>query len=121
MSKRTGPTNPILNEQISKLKELSYKNNSKFLKEISDKLNKPRRQRVEVNLAHIDRNTKENETIIVPGVVLGYGYLSKPVTIVAWKVSTPAVGKIKNSKSKTMTIDELIKTNPTGKNVKIMC
>ncbi len=121
MGKRTGPTNPLLKKLIQELKIKSIEKKSPFLKEISKKLNKPRRQRVEVNLAHIERHTKKNETIIVPGVVLGYGELSKPLTICAWRFSKPAKERILKSKGKVLTIEELVEKNPKGTNVKILC
>jgi len=121
MAKRTGPTNPILKALIEELKKKSIEKQSNFLKDIAEKLNKPRRQRVEVNIAHIERYAKKNETIIVPGVVLGYGELTKPVTISAWKFSKPAKEKILKSKSKAISIEELVEKNPRGTKVKIVC
>jgi len=121
MVKRTGPTNPILKALIEDLKKKSIEKQSNFLKDIAEKLNKPRRQRVEVNIAHIERYSKKNETIIVPGVVIGYGELTKPLTISAFKFSKPAKQKIENSKGKTLSIEELVSKNPRGTNVKILC
>jgi large subunit ribosomal protein L18e len=121
MVKRTGPTNPILKKLIEDLRERAIRTRSNFLRDIAEKLNKPRRKRIEVNLAHIDRYTKENDVVIVPGVVLGYGELSKPLTISAWKFSKSAEKKIKNAKGKAITIEELIEKNPRGTNVKILC
>ena len=120
MPKRTGPTNPLLKKLIEDLREKSHHGNP-FLKEIAEKLNKPRRQRVEVNLADIERHTKKDDVIIVPGIVLGYGEISKPLTISAWKFSKPAEERIKNSKGKALSIQELVKENPRGTNVKIIC
>jgi len=121
MVKRTGPTNPLLQKLISDLRKKSFETNSKFLKDISEKLNKPRRQRVEVNLSHIDRHTEKGETIIVPGVVMGFGELTKPLTISAWRFTKPAMEKIKKSKGKAISIEELVKENPKGTKVKIIC
>ena len=121
MAKRTGPTNPILKELIENLKKKSIETRNNFLKNIAEKLNKPRRQRVEVNLAHIERHTKKGETVVVPGVVLGYGELSKPVTISAWKFSKPAKQKIEKSKGKAISIEELVNKNPRGSKVRILC
>ena len=121
MVKRTGPTNPILKQLIEDLKKKSIELRSPFLKDIAEKLNKPRRKRIEVNLAHIERHTKEGDIVIVPGVVLGYGELSKPITVSAWRFSKQAKEKIKKSKSKALSIRELIKINPRGSRVKIMC
>jgi large subunit ribosomal protein L18e len=121
MVKRTGPTNPILKALIEDLKKKSIEKQSNFLKDVVEKLNKPRRQRVEVNIAHIERFTEKNETIIVPGVVVGYGELTKPVTVSAWKFSKPAKQKIEKIKGKAISIEELVDKNPRGTNVKIMC
>jgi large subunit ribosomal protein L18e len=121
MAKRTGPTNPILKKLIEDLKKKSFETRNNFLKDITEKLNKPRRQRVEVNIAHIERNTKKNDVIIIPGVVLGYGELTKPVTISAWKFSKPAKEKIQKSKGKAISIEELVGKNPKGTKVKILC
>jgi large subunit ribosomal protein L18e len=121
MVKRTGPTNPILKKLIEDLKKKAFDTKSDFLKDIAEKLNKRRRKRVEVNIAHIERYTNKDDTVIIPGVVIGYGELSKPVTICAWKFSKPAVEKIKNIKGKLMTIEELVEKNPKGTNVKILC
>ncbi|MDI6826757.1 MAG: 50S ribosomal protein L18e [Candidatus Aenigmarchaeota archaeon] len=121
MVKRTGPTNPILKKLIEDLREKAIKTQSNFLRDIAEKLNKPRRQRIEVNIAHIERYTKKDETVIVPGVVLGYGELSKPVTVSAWKFSGPAREKIEKVKGKAISIEELVKKNPRGTNLKILC
>jgi large subunit ribosomal protein L18e len=119
--KRTGPTNPILKKLIQDLREKSFEINSNFLQDIAEKLNKPRRQRVEVNLSHIERHAKKDETVIVPGVVLGFGELTKPVIVSAWRFSNPAEEKIKKAKGKTLTIRDLMKENPKGTKVKILC
>ena len=121
MVKRTGPTNPILKALIEDLKRKSIEKQSNFLKDIVEKLNKPRRQRVEVNIAHIERFTEKNETIIIPGVVVGYGELTKPITVSAWRFSKPAKQKIEKIKGKAISIEELVEKNPRGTNVKIMC
>jgi len=121
MVKRTGPTNPILKKLIEDLKNKSIETKNNFLNDLSEKLNKPRRQRVEVNIAHIERYTKKGETVVIPGIVLGYGELTKPLTVSAWKFSKPAKEKIEKIKGKAISIEELVKKNPTGTNVKILC
>ena len=121
MVKRTGPTNPILKKLIEDLKKKAFDTKSDFLKDISEKLNKTRRQRIEVNIAHIERYANKDEIVVVPGVVLGYGELSKPLTISAWKFSKQAREKIEKIKGKALTIEELVEKNPKGTNVKILC
>lgn len=120
MAKRTGPTNPILRSLIEDLRRKSYEISSPFLKNIAEKLNKPRRRRIEVNLADIERHAKEGDTVIVPGAVLGYGELTKPITISAWKFSNSARERIKRGKGKAISIEELVKKNPRGTGVKVL-
>jgi large subunit ribosomal protein L18e len=119
--KRTGPTNPLLVALVEKIRKKSFEEESDFLKDLAKKLNKPRRKRVEVNLIHLERHTKKDEKIVVPGVVLGYGNISKPLTIYAWKFSKNAEDKIKASKGKALSIEELMEKNPKGTKTRIMC
>lgn len=79
----------------------------------SDLAKSSRRQRV-VNLSRISRNSKEGETIIVPGKVLGSGELSHKVTVVAASFSDSAVAKLKEQKCVMMTLDEFLTKNPKG-------
>lgn len=121
MPKRTGPTNPLLKDMIEELRNKSREKKSPFLKELSEKLNKPRRQRVEVNIKHIEGHTKKGETVVVPGNVLGYGEMTKAVTVGAWRFSEPARKKIEDLKGKALSIKELVDKNPKGTGVRILC
>jgi large subunit ribosomal protein L18e len=118
--KRTGPTNPCLKKLIDDLKRKSLELKAPIWKKVAEDLEKPRRRKVEVNLVEIERNASKDETVIVPGVVLGSGELSKPVTIAAWKFSPSAEKKIKKAEGKMMTIEELVKENPKGSGVKVL-
>jgi large subunit ribosomal protein L18e len=118
--KRTGPTDVYLRLQIEDLRKRYFESKTAIWLAIAEKLAKPRRDRIEVNLAQIDRNTGKDETVIVPGVVLASGELSKPVKIAAWKFSGSAEKKIKSAKGKSLTIEELIKENPKGTGVRIL-
>lgn len=120
MVKRTGPTNPYLQELIHNLKKSSLEAKAPIWKDAAEKLSKSTRQRIEVNLSDIERHVSDGETILVPGVVLSSGNLTKKVNIAAWKFSEAAEQKIKNAKGKIMRIEELAKENPKGSNVKII-
>jgi len=116
MVKRTGPTNPYLQSLVRELN----KSESNFWKVIGEKLNKPTRKKIEVNLSDIERHAEKDDVVVVPGVVLASGELSKPVTVAAWRFSGSASEKIKRAKGKIMTIDELMKEKPKGEGVKII-
>jgi len=113
---RTGPTNKSMERLIEEIRKVAAKENSDFWRRIARELERPTRTRRNVNLMRINKNTKEGETIIVPGKVLGTGNLEHNVTIVAYNFSESAINKIKSK----MTIGELLHKNPKGKNVRII-
>ena len=118
--KRTGPTNVYLKQLIESLKKKALADKTPIWRDVAEKLGKPRRKRIEVNLSDIDRNTKKDDFVVVPGIVLSSGELTKAVNVAAWKFSSSAKEKIKKSKGKTLEIEELVKENPKGTGVKIL-
>jgi len=108
-----------LESLIKELKKTAIDKDAKIWKRIASDLERPARRRCEVNLSKIDRYAKANETIIVPGKVLGMGSLNKKVIIAAYKFSKQAKEKIESNGSKSMTISELLQSKPKG-NIKIM-
>jgi len=89
-------------------------------KRVALDLEKPTRQRRVVNLSRISRHTKENETIVVPGKVLGSGSLSHKLTIAAFQYSDSAKEKLEKSKSKIVSLLEISKESPAGKRIRII-
>ena len=119
--KKRKPTNPILVNLIEELSSKGYKDKNKFLLALAKRFKKPSNNRPEVNLSRINRNTKDGDTIVVPGKILSSGILEKKLTIACFKSSLKAEEKIKESGSNILTIKELIEKNPKGSNVKIIC
>jgi len=118
--KRTGPTNNHLLETIKKLKEFSAKEKVSIWKKVAIELERPTRQRRAINLSRINRFCNENDVIVVPGKVLSSGDVNKKITVAAWSFSSKAIEKLEKSKSKILNLEELIKENPKGKNLKII-
>lgn len=119
MAKRTGPTNEHLRNLIQDLKVLGNKEKSKLWDRIAFDLERPKRIRRKVNIFNINRHSKENEIVIVPGKVLATGDLDKNVKVAAFEFSREAENKI-NEKGKAMTIPELMRENPKGSKVRII-
>jgi large subunit ribosomal protein L18e len=117
---RTGPTNAYLQQLVENLRKKSLELNAPIWRDLAERLAKPTRQRVEVNLSDISKNAGEASTVVVPGVVLGSGALNKKLTIVSWRFSAGATQKIHAAKGKIMTIEELVESNPKGTDVKIL-
>ena len=119
MAKRTGPSNSQLRDLITELRKKANEHGMKIWTRIADDLEKPARQRRIVNLYKINKNTKPDETILIPGKVLGIGELNHKVTIAAWQFSESASEKI-NKIGKAMQIIELLKESPKGKRIRII-
>jgi len=113
-------TNPNLVKLIDDLLKASAENKAKVWKDIAERLAKPLRNYAEVNVGKIDRYLRENEIAVVPGKVLGSGEITKPVTVAAWRFSESARRKIESAGGRTLSIWDLIRENPSGKNVRIM-
>ena len=120
MAKRTGPTNPHLVNLIADLKRKAIQDSSQLWKRLATDLERPTRNRRIVNLSRINRFTKDNETIVVPGKVLGSGMLNHKVTIVAFSFSDGAVEKLKKQNCGMMSISELMQKNPKTSDIRII-
>ncbi len=113
--KRTGSDNLNLVNLINDLKKLSLDQKVNIWKRIAEDLERPTRSRREVNLEKLNRCTKANESVIVPGKVLGDGELGHKLRVAAFRFSESARGKVN-----AVSIRELMKENPKGKGVRII-
>lgn len=116
----TGPTNPLMKALIERLRTHATKSESALWRRVADDLEKPARQRRYVNVSQLARVTAPNETVVVPGKVLGAGALPHSVVVAAWDFSEGARKQIAAAKGKCITIDELVKQKPDGKDVRII-
>ncbi len=118
--KQTKSTNPERIQLIRLLKKQSRENEVAIWVNVAKYLAKTQPQRTSVNLSKINRYSQKNETVIIPGKILGSGKLDHPTTIAAFSISKKATEKIKAVKAKYLTIQELIEKNPKGKKIKII-
>lgn len=110
-------TNPHKEKLIKELKEHSTKEKSNFWKRIAQELERPTRNMREVNLEKLDKHTKENEIVMVPGKILGIGELTHKITVASFSATESAKEKLKTN---LITIQELLKKDPKGKNIRII-
>lgn len=87
---------------------------------VAGMLSTPKRKRICMNLDDIDEQSKEGEAILIPGKVLSQGELTKKVKIIALNFSDKAKEKLLSSKCQISYIHEEIKSNPSGKGIKIL-
>jgi len=120
MARKLKKTNPALIALIHELKKHSLEKDIQLWKDIAKRLEKPLRNWPVVTLDHLDKTVQEKETALVPGKVLSQGQLSKKIQVAAWSFSEQSKEKIKKAGGTSLTIEELIKKNPDGKNIRIV-
>jgi large subunit ribosomal protein L18e len=113
-------TNPQINQLINTLKEKAYQEESSLWRDLARRLEKPSRNNAEVNLSRINRNTSEEETVLVPGKVLGSGSLDHKVRVAALDFSQGAAEKIADAGGECLKINQLLDENPKGSGVRII-
>ena len=118
--KRNQKTNPGLVALIQDLKKTSWKNDAPIWRDIAKRLEKPRRNWAEVNIGKVARFAGDKEVVVVPGILLGTGDISVPVTVAAFKASKAAEEKIAGAGGRAITIRQLVEENPKGSAVRIM-
>jgi len=113
-------TNPRLSSLIADLKSEARSSGADVWSTVADRLEKPRSTYAEVNLGRIERYAEEDETVVVPGKVLGSGALQKNVTVAAVDFSSTAETKIQQADGETLKLEQAIEQNPDGSNVRVI-
>ncbi|BDZ69046.1 50S ribosomal protein L18e [Methanobacterium ferruginis] len=113
-------TNPHINQLIKILKEKAYQEETPLWKDLARRLEKPTRQRAEVNISRINRHSSDDEVVLVPGKVLGSGALDHKVQVAALDFSQQAEEKITSAGGKCLDITLLMEENPQGSGIKII-
>ena len=114
------PTNPRLRRLVKDLRKKEKEQEAQIWGDLAERLNKSNKSRAEVNVSTINRNTEENDTVVIPGKVLGSGKLDHSVKVAAFDFSERAVKRIQETDGRIIDIRDLMKDNPKGNNVKIM-
>jgi large subunit ribosomal protein L18e len=112
-------TNPRLSSLIADLKSTARNSGSDVWGDVADRLEKPRRTHAEVNLGRIERYAQDDETVVVPGKVLGSGVLQTDVTVAAVDFSGTARTKI-DQVGESIRLEQALEQNPDGTNVRVI-
>ncbi|MEM2888162.1 MAG: 50S ribosomal protein L18e [Candidatus Bathyarchaeia archaeon] len=118
--KQVRSTNPSLISLIRFLEKKSRENDAGIWRDVADKISRPKKTRISVNISKINRLTKENEVVIVPGKVLGSGMINHALTVAALDFSKQAREKILEAKGKCLTLQEIVEMNPKGTSIRII-
>lgn len=118
--RKNNKSNIRILDLICMLKAASRENEVSIWRDIASRLEGPGKNYAEVNLGKISRYAAAGETILVPGKVLGGGLLETSVKVAALNFSESASAKIRGANGQCMSIEELIKDNPKGSQVRIL-
>lgn len=99
---------------------LLFARKQKAWRPLAQKIAGPTRAHAAINLDHLDKKTKEGDTIVVPGKVLGTGEVTKRFRVCALSFSKVALEKLKVAHVETVTILEEIKKNAKAEGIKIV-
>jgi large subunit ribosomal protein L18e len=115
MDAKADPSNPVLVDLIEDLRS----SDADVYREAAEFLGKVNRDRPEVNLSDLDRNTEEGDIVVVPGKLLGSGTLGHDLEVAAFKASRPA-RQAANEVGDFMHIEDLVEERPDGEGVEIV-
>lgn len=87
---------------------------------VADRLERPRHQVRPVNLGHLERLARPEETVIVPGKLLADGLLTKPLTVAAFAYSADARSKVHAAGGHALSLHDLLKARPDGAGVRLL-
>ena len=102
------------------LKKASVKNDAPIWAKLAEYASKPSAARRDLNLNRIGQLTKENDTVVFPGKVLGTGNIPHKITLFSFSISSSAADKIVKKGGKLISHLDLIEQNPTGKGVVLL-
>jgi large subunit ribosomal protein L18e len=113
-------TNPMIKRIVIALRRAYRQHHARLWRDLVERINRPKRRRVAVNVSRINRYTQANDVVVVPGKVLGAGLIDHPVTVAALRFSKSAKEKIEKVGGRALTIEQLILERPTGSGIKII-
>ena len=113
-------TNQVVIRMASDLRKASTANKAPIWAKLAEYALKPSIARRDINLNRIEQLTKDNDTVVFPGKVLGTGNISHKINLCSFSISSSAASKITESGGKIITYSKLIEDNPTGKGVVLL-
>ena len=93
---------------------------SPFWLRVVELLNRGRSRRKGVNLSRLSTLVKANANVVVADKVLGTGKLMHPMTVAAPAFSVSAKAAITSAGGQALSMEEMQKMHPTGKDVAII-
>jgi large subunit ribosomal protein L18e len=87
---------------------------------MANEIEAPRRSHTTINVDELSRVVKNDQTVVVPGKVLGNGTIDKKVRISALQFSESAKVKISASGGTVVSMEQLLTENPKGSGITLI-
>ncbi len=98
-----------LKKAIEETKASATDKNRKRAAYLVKLMSKPKRQRISVNIAKLEKLANSGESVIVPGKVLGRGSITKKISVAAVVYSGDAEKKLKEAGCTVVGVKEMLK------------
>ena len=112
--------NQIVTQMARDLKKASVKNDAPIWSKLAEYALKPSVAKRFINVNRINQLTKDGDTVVFPGKVLGTGNISHKITLYSFSISNTAATKIQEAGGKIINHSDIIEQNPTGKGVVLL-
>ncbi|HEV8289832.1 MAG TPA: 50S ribosomal protein L18e [Candidatus Norongarragalinales archaeon] len=116
---KRGPENPELKKVIHALEKAAVAHDAPVYERLAHLFRRPTRQRSEVNLNKVARLSNDGKTLATYKV-LSLGKATKNINVAAFAYSKAAKAKIAHAGGHAISIPELLKTKPDGKDVQLL-
>lgn len=106
---------------IASLEKTSRKTKKRFWKNIAEIINKPTRNKININLSKLDEMGEKfkGKTIVVPGKILSNGEIKNKIKVIAIEASEKAKEKV-NSKGELILLKDFISEKVNVKDLVIV-
>jgi ribosomal protein L18E len=115
-----GPEASSTLKLIAFLEKTARKNDARVWGACAERLRARARARSELNLARLDRITKEGEVVAFPGKLLAQGEVKHSLVIGYFRASRTALLKLKKSKCEAVPLAKLAERFPNGRKIRII-
>lgn len=105
---------------IKELKAAGTANKAPIWTKIAKCVTKSRVAHKVTNIKQIAKFSKDGDTIVFPGKVLGVGLLDHKITLCSFAISNTAAQKVLDAGGKIVEFSNIIKEKPTGTGVIIL-
>jgi large subunit ribosomal protein L18e len=112
--------NTLVDNTVWILRNAYKKSKAPIWKALEQEIAGPKNNRREVNVGRLAQITRESEVVVVGGKVLGAGTMDHKLTVCAFSISESAAKKIVNAGGRILHFDELVKSHPDGRGVRII-